>query len=310
VRLSIFLPTLLTVRPVHASAKLLPSTGTACEARLAGKMLTATGRTLPSACTWSTRAFGFLAPVPSTPLKMAFPRPSQKFRNVKTALIMVGVLRGCTRRTFTPPTLKIGSGVTVQFSSALPGMMSLKLRSVTLCEETTSSASKSTAESRSSGFASRCSGKFAGVNVAFGPATWNVVAAWIVPGFTWFFSRLSAPPWKWQLPHDWMPSLLSCMSQKSALPSATAAASSRTKSGRFAGFGTGTVFSDAGGSVVGAGGGTCAPVLPPLSTTGASDARSSAKLLFSVRIVIVAPHGAAAVLRCFRASRAGFTGRR
>src|SRR2546429_2761116 len=105
VRLSIFLPTLLTVRPVHASAKLLPSTGTACEARLAGKMLTATGRTLPSAWTWSTPALGFLAPVPSTPVKMAFPRPSQKVRNVKTGLIMVGVVRGCTRRALTPPTL-------------------------------------------------------------------------------------------------------------------------------------------------------------------------------------------------------------
>src|SRR5207247_8103419 len=101
VRLSIFLPTLLTVRPVQASAKLLPSTGTACEARLAGEILTATGRTLPSACTWSTRALGFLAPVPSTPLKMAFPRPSQQFRNVQTGLIMVGVLRGWTRRTLT-----------------------------------------------------------------------------------------------------------------------------------------------------------------------------------------------------------------
>src|SRR5207247_6642164 len=100
-RLSIFLPTLLTVRPVQASAKLLPSTGTACEARLAGAIATATGTTLPSACTWSTRAFGFLGPKASTPLKMALARPSQKLRKVNIALIIVGTLRGCTRRTFT-----------------------------------------------------------------------------------------------------------------------------------------------------------------------------------------------------------------
>src|SRR5437016_603742 len=62
VRLSIFLPTLLTVRPVQARAKLLPSTGTACEARLAGEIATATGTTLPSACTWRTRAFRFPGP--------------------------------------------------------------------------------------------------------------------------------------------------------------------------------------------------------------------------------------------------------
>src|SRR5438132_1173515 len=240
VRLSIFLPNLLSVRPVQASAKLLAGTAAASEARLAGKIATETGTTLPSACTWSTRAFGFLGPVASTPLKMALARPSQKLRKVKIALIIVGVFRGCTRRTFTPPTLKIGSGVTVQFSSAGAGMKSLNFLSVTLCEETTSSASKSTAERRSSTFASLCRGKLAAVRVAFGFATSKVVAACSVPGLTWFFSRLSAPPWKWQLPQVWMPSLPSCMSQKSALPSATAAASSRTKPARL-GFGTGTV---------------------------------------------------------------------
>src|SRR5256885_15631863 len=58
VRLSIFLPTLLTVRPVQAMAKVLPSTGTACEAGLAGKVAAERGTTLPSACTWGTRAVG------------------------------------------------------------------------------------------------------------------------------------------------------------------------------------------------------------------------------------------------------------
>src|SRR2546425_11805190 len=123
VRLSIFLPTLLSVRPVQASAKLLAGTAAASEARLAGKIATATGTTLPSACTWSPRAVASRRPKALTPLKTALPRPSQKLRKVKIVLIIVGVLRGCTRRTFTPPTLKIGSGVTVQFYSAWPGLM-------------------------------------------------------------------------------------------------------------------------------------------------------------------------------------------
>ncbi len=60
------------------------------------------------------------------------------------------------------------------------------------------------------------------------------------PGLNWFFDRGSAPARKWQLAQACMPSLPTCMSQKSALPRARAMAGSLTNSSRFYGPGTGT----------------------------------------------------------------------
>src|ERR1051326_6803054 len=54
------------------------------------------------------------------------------------------------------------------------------------------------------------------------PWTWNVTSPprWL--GLTWFLVRLSAPAVKWQVPHDWTPSLPTCMSQNRDLPRAAA----------------------------------------------------------------------------------------
>src|ERR1700756_2748339 len=47
-------------------------------------------------------------------------------------------------------------------------------------------------------------------------------------GEIWFRSRTSAPALKWQVAHDWTPSLPTCMSQNNALPNLTRAAWSFT----------------------------------------------------------------------------------
>src|SRR5437870_334917 len=64
------------------------------------------------------------------------------------------------------------------------------------------------------------------------------------PGSIWFFDRLSAPAWKWQLAQDW-PSLPTCWSQNRALPRAMAACSSLMNRARLAGRGMATVLSEA-----------------------------------------------------------------
>ena len=73
-------------------------------------------------------------------------RPSQKLRKLKMVLIMVGVLRGSTFRTFTPLTLKIGSGVEIPASVAFPTITFVKAKGRTPWEDTTSLVSNRTAE--------------------------------------------------------------------------------------------------------------------------------------------------------------------
>src|SRR3989442_15576091 len=64
------------------------------------------------------------------------------------------------------------------------------------------------------------------------------------PGLSWFFDRLSAPAWKWQLAHAWA-SLPTAISQNSAFPRAIAAVLSLIYAARLSGTGTAMVFRDA-----------------------------------------------------------------
>jgi DNA-binding CsgD family transcriptional regulator len=62
---------------------------------------------------------GVRSPNGETPLKWFWARPPQKLRKLKTALITLGVLRGSTRRTFTPAMLNPSiSGMPVQVSGS------------------------------------------------------------------------------------------------------------------------------------------------------------------------------------------------
>jgi hypothetical protein len=63
-----------------------------------------------------TLAPGLRGPNGSTPLKMLLARPSQKLRKLKTALIIVGALRGSTCRVLPNAVWKIGSTVLLQTS--------------------------------------------------------------------------------------------------------------------------------------------------------------------------------------------------
>jgi mono/diheme cytochrome c family protein len=78
-------------------------------AQLAFSSAIASIASVPFDCSAHTRAVGSWTPNGFTPLNVLFARPSQKFAKLNTALIMVGVLRGSTRRTVVPFTLKIGS---------------------------------------------------------------------------------------------------------------------------------------------------------------------------------------------------------
>src|SRR6266446_1597007 len=80
------------LRPAHDISTPLLGGPTACDARLAFGMLTVTA-TGPFGPTWSTVAVGSFGPAGFTPLKMLLARPSQKFRKLKIALMLVGVLR-------------------------------------------------------------------------------------------------------------------------------------------------------------------------------------------------------------------------
>jgi len=65
---------------------------------------------------------------------------------LNTALIIVGVFRGSTRRTFTPLTLKIGSGIEIPASVAFPTITLVKAKVRTPWEDTMSLVSNRTAE--------------------------------------------------------------------------------------------------------------------------------------------------------------------
>src|SRR3989442_10393485 len=93
------------------------------------------------------------------------------------------------------------------------------------------------------------------------------------PGLSWFFDRLSAPAWKWQLAHAW-PSLPTAISQNSALPRAIAAVLSLMYAARLRGTGTAMVFRDASPATTCGGGhsafaltdpkGLLKPIAPPV----------------------------------------------
>src|SRR5205823_1676254 len=151
----------------------------------------------PRSFTTRWRAAASAVPNGLRRLKMLFARPSQKLRTLNTALIIDGVLRPVTRRTFKPPTENpFGSGCDVMLSRATPGMMSLNNALWTPCEPPTSSLSRVTADLGSDGFAIWWNGKSAAVSAWFGPPTSN---APLWPGFNWLTVRASAPAWKW---HD------------------------------------------------------------------------------------------------------------
>src|SRR3989442_6541049 len=252
---TIFRPRSTKVRPAKDISKSLSGGPTACDAREElfnansgcepSIRLTSCGAS-PRAATRRTLAPGSRFPMGSTPLNSFRARPSQKLRKLNTALIIVGVLRGSTRRTFPPLTRKIGSGMEIPASVALPTITLVKVMFRTPWEDTMSLVSNRTAEFRSLGFASLWSGKSLAFNWKFRPSNWNVASVGTSrnPGSIWFFDRLSAPAWKWQLAQDW-PSLPTCWSQNRALPRAMAAFSSLMNRARFVGRGTATVLSEA-----------------------------------------------------------------
>src|SRR4051812_11180985 len=230
-------------------------------------------------CTTSpTRAPESRIPKGSTPLNSFWARPSQKLRKLNTALITEGALRPVTRRTLTPPTLKTGSVPgDVVCSTALPGTTLLNTVGSRPAEPATSLVSDSTSELRSAGSLSRWNGKSPAPSWALGLCTSKSPTR----GLSWFLDRLSAPAAKWQLAHDVTPSLPTCMSQNSALPSATPADSSLTNWPRFCGRGTGTFSS----GTIGRGAST-APAVPSLlpPTCQTPSARRAAAVAMPVAV--------------------------
>src|SRR5439155_25699767 len=99
---------------------------TATEARLA--LLIRTGREASEQFSLTRMAAPpSRGPKTLAPLKTLCPRPSHRLAKLKTALMMLGVLRGWPRRTLTPPTLKTGSAAGVPRSVGLPGARPVKL---------------------------------------------------------------------------------------------------------------------------------------------------------------------------------------
>src|SRR5712691_9522568 len=92
-----------------------------------------------------TLAPASISPNGLTPLKNRLARPSQKLRLLKTALMMVGVLRPVTCRALTPPMLKVASGTVVELSAGDPSLMFRKSALISPCEPVTSFVSDRTA---------------------------------------------------------------------------------------------------------------------------------------------------------------------
>src|SRR5215467_4518686 len=107
----------------------------------------------------------------------------------------------------------------------------------TPCDPTMSSLSEITGDSRSFGLERLWKGNRLRVSVEL---TAPFSKTLLGPGWSVFLPRWSAPPAKWQVPHDTRPSLAACMSQKKALPSWTQALRSLTKEPRFEGSGVAT----------------------------------------------------------------------
>src|SRR5262245_46720598 len=93
---------------------------TACDARLELRRRTRCDVRCPSRQE-TTRAAVSRGPKGSTPLNTLLARPSQKLRKLNTALIMVGVLRGSTRRVFRAPTWNRASTRGWNWSDSDPG---------------------------------------------------------------------------------------------------------------------------------------------------------------------------------------------
>ena len=100
-----------------------------------------------------------------TPLKVLLARPSQKLRKLKTALMLVGVLRGSTLRVLIcVPLTVIANGAPAVEAHVRPWPSALLVADVTRlpwnapCEDVTSLVSNRTADSRSLTFASRWNG--------------------------------------------------------------------------------------------------------------------------------------------------------
>ena len=123
---------------------------TACDASAAFSRSSTSGAMEPSACRTRILALGSRRPKGLTPLKWLFARPSQKDRNWKMALIMVGVLRGSTLRVSFPLVMKMLDVSNSQVSRPWP-TDSMKLPPKVPCEDVMSVESKSTMEFRSCG---------------------------------------------------------------------------------------------------------------------------------------------------------------
>src|SRR5262245_40803024 len=210
-----FLPRSKNARPSQDISTPLLGGPTDWEAAAELGIWTVTLETDPPLPTRRRRAFGS-GPPGVLPLKTFLARPSQKVSTLKTELIDVGVLRPVTWRL----SRKVALGVTAPASWALPGTMLLKFLSTTPCDPR-----------RSSDWI----GKRLAVIVPPTAASSKTPSG---PGCVVLTTRASAPALKWHVAQAWIPSPPVWDSQNSDLPSTTAAASSLTKSRRFAGRGT------------------------------------------------------------------------
>src|SRR5436190_7473090 len=125
VRLSSLRPTIGNGRLKNDISRSLTGGPTAWDARLEFGMLTIFASGEPPPVFTQIRASGSSGPMTLAPLNRLCALPSQKFACVKTALIIVGVLRGSTRRVFLSIfdadgfcTLKVGSTNGTPWSAA------------------------------------------------------------------------------------------------------------------------------------------------------------------------------------------------
>src|SRR5215813_2716585 len=129
----IFLPRFAQARKSYDISKLLSIGPTAWDASEENGMAICVGDRVAGLLSMIT-ALVSAWPNGFCPLNMKFARPSQKFRWLNTALIVVGVLRGSTRRMLAPWIWKVSSKTIVPLSSALPGITLRNLNRNTPCE--------------------------------------------------------------------------------------------------------------------------------------------------------------------------------
>src|SRR5215471_15606299 len=237
---SIFRPTSANRRPRNDISRSLTGGASAWLAPELLRMSTSTNEGIPSV-TLTMRAVGSRSPTGFTPLNVSRARPSQKLRWLNTALTIVGVFRGSTLRTGVPC---VGS-VNVGFGVSTPGSIPEAVGNPVGSNVALKAPDEDTIALLSN--VGVWNGKSLSTSVSF---AWTGGVKAVrggtarVPGLSWFFERLSAPAWKWQLAHD-CPSLPTCSSQNSALPSITSAPRSRTYWSSVGASAIGTVLSDA-----------------------------------------------------------------